>query len=360
MSSEVFFSPLPHKSGLDRIIRALKNLLNAVDFDSFIPENGFVGVKTHFGEKGNKTHIPPGFFKPIAARIKQCGGLSFFTETSTLYKGKRTDSVRHLLHAHEHGFTPEATGMPIIMADGIKGEYEVRVPIDKEMYSQVNIAGHVNRMDALVCCSHPTGHIAIGFGGAIKNLGMGLSGRKGKLVQHSAIKPYIVNDKCTQCGNCIRWCPEEAISINSDNITEINEKICAGCGECLVECSRDAVKFNWAQDQVEMQKMVAEHALGVCKSTDIIYINYLMNFTKDCDCMGYSQKRLCEDIGIVISYDPVAIDQASIDIIQKHAQCTLQDLTGSLIDQNVQLTHGEKIGIGSRKYTLTTIDKKIN
>jgi len=348
----VYFAPVPDGAGMDVIIRKLKDLLNTADFDGWVPGGTMIAVKTHFGEARNKTHIPPPVFKPLAARIRQSGGVPFLTETSTLYKGRRSDSVSHCLLAHEHGFTPDATDMPVILADGIKGEYEIPVKIRGTMYDQVMIAGLCARFGGLVCMSHPTGHIACGFGGAIKNLGMGLASRKGKLEMHSAMHPSVNQNTCAKCWRCEKFCPENAIERTQQG-ARIDPTRCIGCGECLVECSFGAIKINWGSDSEQLQKKIAEHAYGVIINTTSFHINYCINFTADCDCMGKDQKKACPDIGLFGGTDPVAVDQACIDYIRKVSGQDIGDLAYAGIDYTIQLRHAEEIGMGSRKYNIS-------
>jgi uncharacterized Fe-S center protein len=353
MPNKVYFTPVKNDEPQDIIIRKLKDLLNAADFDTLVSDRDFVAVKTHFGEKKSITHIPPWFFKPLSARIKQLGGQPFITETSTLYRGQRTDAVTHLMLAHMHGFTVENTGMPIIMADGLKGDFETEVEIQAEHEDKVAVAGLIAKVHAIVSTAHPTGHIGMGFGGTIKNLGMGLSSRKGKLVQHSTVSPSVDPEKCTACHNCMDWCPEDAI-IEKGDVVEIVEKRCIGCGECLTECRFDAVKYNWRMDNHKIQKLCAAHALGVIKGKKAFHINYLINFTKDCDCLGAAKERAVDDIGVLVSRDPVALDEASITLIEERNKKPLTEITYDS-DPRVQTKYGEEIGLGSREYELTEV-----
>lgn len=352
MNSQVFLCGTTNNEAPELVEKKLKKLLTAAGFEKGLPEKGLVAVKTHFGEKNSVTHVPPRFFRPLAARIKQAGALPFFTETSTLYRGNRSNAADHLLHAAAHGFTPENTGMPVIMADGLKGEWEYGVEIPGK---QVMVAGLMARVHAVVCVSHPTGHVAMGYGGAIKNLGMGLASRKGKLTMHSSVKPSVARDRCTGCGHCIPWCPEAAIAMRED-AAEIDAAKCIGCGECLAECRFDAIPYNWEMDKTEIQKMTAEHALGAIKGKPCFYINYLINFTKDCDCFGTAKTRVTDDIGLLASTDPVAVDEASITLIEKNHGAPLDTLTYQGLDPRIQTRHGEAIGLGSTQYELVAVN----
>jgi len=349
MKSKVFFlKTANHKSAL----AGISTLFKAIKASELVGNNDFVAVKTHFGEKNSVTHIPPQFVGEVGRLIKKDGGVPFLTETSTLYKGNRSDAVVHTLHAHAHGFTPAKTGMPVIMADGLKGDYEYEVSLPTG--TKVMVAGLLKKITALVAVSHPTGHIAMGFGGAIKNLGMGLSSRKGKLVQHSSVKPSVATAKCTGCGRCITWCPEDAIEMTPKKKAFILEKKCIGCGECLTECRFDAVLYNWEMDNTRIQELTAEHAYGVVLGKKGLYINYLLNFTKDCDCFGTKKKPLIKNIGLLVSTDPVALDAATIDLIEEEAGMSLEKLAHEGIDPRVQIRHAEKIGLGSSQYEIVS------
>ena len=355
MKSHVFFVPLSNNEAPEIIEKKLKRLLTASGFDARVPEKGLTAVKTHFGEKNSVTHIPPRFFRPLSARIRQAGGRPFFTETSTLYKGSRSDAPSHLMHAENHGFTAAETGMPVIMADGVKGEWETEVEIASSPGKTVMVAGLLARIHAIVCVAHPTGHGGMGFGGAIKNLGMGLSSRRGKRVMHSSVKPFVNAEKCTRCGHCLLWCPEDAI-ILGDKAAEIDAAKCIGCGECLVECRFDAIKYDWGMEGAQLQEGVAEHALGAVKGKALFCISVLVNFTRDCDCFGTAKTRLIDDFGLLASPDPVAIDEAAMDLIEKREGKPLSDIAYPGIDPRIQTRHGEKIGLGSREYGLTTLE----
>lgn len=351
MPAKVFFAPVESKTPPDKIERRLKDLLNAADFDRYIVGQDYTAVKTHFGEKNSITHVPPRFFKTLTARIKQAGGRPFLIETSTLYKGNRSDALAHTELALNHGFTPENTGMVVIMGDGLKGDYETEVTVGKNDEIKVNVAGLLRKINCLVAVSHPTGHVAMGFGGTLKNLGMGLSSRKGKMVQHSSVKPSIQPDKCTGCGHCLRWCPEDAITLENSK-AKINNETCIGCGECLTECRYDAVLYNWGMDNSRIQELCTEHAMGVVKGKSCFYINYLINFTQDCDCFGTAKTPVISDIGLLASEDPVAVDEAAITLIETRNQKPLSEIAYPDIDPRVQTQHGEKIGLGSRNHQL--------
>lgn len=353
----VFFVPLPPSSSLEQRTRALKKILKVSDFDSIVKRKDKTAVKTHVGEKRNTTHISPRLIKVIVERVKRGGALPFLTETSTLYRGQRSNAIDHLNHAYSHGFSPDIVGAPFIMADGLAGNSEQEVSIPGQIFDTVNIAREAVFADALVVVSHPTGHSSEGIGACIKNLGMGLASRKGKLRMHSSVKPSIRAASCTFCGQCMVWCPEDAI-VEKEGKAFILQQSCIGCGECLAVCRFDAVMFNWQTQSADLQRRTAEHAYGaVIDKKDKLYcINVLTDMTRDCDCLGQKQEPILPDLGILASRDPVAIDQATLDLTQESFGRHLGEASYPELDSNVQIQHGEKIGMGSRKYRLLKVD----
>ena len=357
MTEKVFLILASAQENLETIHQKIVTLFERAGLESCFEPKEFIAIKTHFGEDGNTTHIPADYFLPIIKKLKSLGGKPFFTDTCVLYQSQRSDAVKHLLLAEKHGFTIEKTGAPVVIADGLRGSNETKVKIPGILFSEVFIATEAIVANSMVVATHVTGHIASGIGGAIKNMGMGLASRKGKLRQHSSVKPWIDGSKCSGCGQCLLWCPVDAIIMNGD-VAEINEKICIGCGECLAVCSFEAVRYNWQTSSEELQKRMAEHALGVVlnKKNKICYLNFLINITKDCDCFNVVQQPIMKDIGILASTDPVAIDKASLDLVEQHAGESLIKMSYSSLDPMVQLKHGEKIGLGTMDYELKIIE----
>jgi uncharacterized Fe-S center protein len=353
---EVLFCPLSAKSKLQERKDVMYKIISQIDFDTIISERDKVAIKSHIGDKNNDTHISPKIVALVVQEIKKHKALPYITETSTLYSGPRSNAISHLHLAEEHGFTYAETGAPFIMSDGLFGNTEIEVPIKGILFDKVNIARDAVLTDALIVLSHPTGHILSGLGACLKNLGMGLASRKGKMLQHSSIKPYVKADECTLCGQCIKWCPVQAI-IEENDKAFIRDEICIGCGECLTLCKFSAVKFNWGIGSEDIQKSIAEYALGAVqnKRGKSLFINVLTDMTKECDCMSIKQTPIIDDIGILASTDPVAVDQATLDLTRQKNSKDLGRLAYPALDPNIQLAHAEKIGLGSRKYELVEI-----
>lgn len=335
---------------------AMAKIYDAADAATAVSAKDFVAIKLHVGEKRNVTHVKPELIRVLVDKVKGQGGAPFLTETATLYKGQRENAVKHLMHAHNHGFGIENVGAPFIMADGLTGNTEHEVFVGGELHETVKIAREVMSADALLVVSHATGHVAAGLGACIKNLGMGLASRMGKMRQHSAMMPEVINDKCKFCQKCIKWCPQDAIAEKDGKAYILTEK-CFGCGECLAMCRFDAVKYDWGAESGFMQRSMAEHAYGVVKEKlgKCFYFNMLIDMTKDCDCFDTVQQKIIPDIGILASSDPVAIDKATLDLTAAAHKKTLAEMSYSRHDALIQIEHAAKVGMGSLQYELIEV-----
>ncbi len=354
MKETVYLIKKNENDGDAELCARLRDFIVKKDLFSFVEKMDMVALKTHFGEEECNGFVRPLYFDMMGKELKNKGAKPFLTETSTLYRGNRSDAVVHLELAYQHGFTFGATGLPIIMADGLLGDDETEVPIDGQHYKSVKLATLIVKSQALVVVSHFTGHLATGFGATIKNLGMGCSSRKGKMLQHSTAKPSIRNKKCTGCGECVKWCPADAISLR-DNIAVIDRKKCIGCGECLAVCRFDAVGYNWSQTYEHLQEKTLEHAMGVVetKKGKIVYLNFLTRISRDCDCMSKFE-QIVPDIGIVVGFDPVAVDLASLDLVEQIAGKSLASMAYD-IPYKVQIEHAKKLDFGNAEYELVEV-----
>lgn len=356
MPSKVYFLELEDGVPARVQARAIGRIFEAAQVSKLISKKDLVAIKLHVGEKGNTTYLKPDLVAEIVKRVKAAGGLPFLTETSTLYKGQRENAVKHILLAHGHGFSIEKTGAPFIVADGLVGTAEAEVEIQGEIYQKVRVAREVLSADVLLVLSHPTGHPGTGMGACIKNLGMGLASRAGKMRQHSAISPEVREDRCVNCGKCRKWCPTGAIKETMGK-SFIDSNKCMGCGECIAVCRFEAIKYDFGVGSTELQKRMAEYALGSLKGKGgkSFFFNILVDMTKDCDCFNLKQDKLIKDIGILASNDPVAIDKATIDVIQEKAGSDLAGLSYPQLDPMIQILHAEKLGMGSTSYVLERI-----
>lgn len=354
MSEKVYFIETTDNEDDSSRCEKLKNLLTSNDLLNFIEEKDMIAVKTHFGEGSKSGYVRPLFLKMFGELVKDKNGLPFLTETSTLYKGNRTNAIIHIEHAISQGFGYDEVGYPLIMCDGLYGDEEHEVKIDGKIYDSVKLASLIVKAQGLIMLSHFTGHMIAGFGAALKNMGMGCSTRKGKMIQHSTAKPKIKPKECTGCEVCIKWCPVEAIKLQDEKAL-INPDICIGCGQCLAVCRFDAVKFNWGATYEEIQKKVVEHAWGVDKANEgkKLYANFLTKISKDCDCMD-KYENICPDIGILVSKDPVAVDAASVDLVEERADKKISQLAFD-IPYRFQIDYARELGFGSPDYELVKV-----
>ncbi|NMA68480.1 MAG: DUF362 domain-containing protein [Desulfitobacterium sp.] len=297
-----------------------------------------VPLKVHFGEKGNKTFIPPEAFTAIINHLKEEGVSPFYIESNVLYKGSRTTTDVHLKTAKDHGFTQ----IPIIIADGEIGtEYE-EIEINKDHIKKCKIGKEYGKFQQFIVLSHFKGHIEAGFGGALKQLGMGFAARTGKLEQHSGISPVVRAKKCISCGICVEECNYDAIEVLDTAV--IDDDKCVGCAGCIAVCPEGAIVNTW--DGKNFLEKLAEYAYGAARNKDIIYITFVHNITKDCDCSSKEMKLIAENIGVLAGKDPVALDTACLDLVQQNSGEKLFE------KGRPTLKHAEKIGLGTMDYQL--------
>jgi hypothetical protein len=377
MKSTVFFSDLKVESGRT-LLDKLDILLDRADLKGKIKERDLVAIKLHFGEKGNTAYVRPIFLRRVVDRVKQYNGKPFLTDTNTLYVGTRSEAVSHLTTALENGFTESTVNAPILIADGLRGNSAVKVRIDKSIFKTVSIAREIYMADGVIAVTHFKGHELSGFGGALKNLGMGCASREGKLSQHSNISPQVNAKTCKGCKTCLSWCAQEAILMQppqsgvetKHSIAFIDPKKCVGCGECILTCSSGAIQVQLNESIPIFQKKMVEYAYGVVqkKKGKTLCLNFLTQISPACDCYGYSDTPIVNDIGILSAEDPVAIDQASVDLANGQEGNRSSKLAGAWkpgedkfkaiypkVDWSVQLAYAEEIGMGTRNYELIKI-----
>ncbi|MDT8899710.1 DUF362 domain-containing protein [Anaeroselena agilis] len=365
MSSKVYFVNLRARTNQSNKISKIRNLFEQAGFGDLIQPDDLTAIKLHFGERGSDGFISPVFVRQVVDKVKEKGAKPFLTDTNTLYSGSRHNAVDHILTALEHGFDYTVTGAPLIIADGLRSANITEVPINKKHFSKVKLAKDIVSADSVIVLSHFKGHEMAGFGGAIKNLAMGGAPAVGKKEQH-ATKFFVDHAKCVGCGKCSVVCPEKAVAVNEKKATIASAK-CIGCGECLTVCPVKAIGMDWETDLADMLERMTEYGYGFAKTHEsrIGYINFLVNITPDCDCVPWSDAPIVPDIGFLASTDPVAIDQASYDLVNTQFGFSASLLScnheagadkfqglRSHVDGTVQLRHGEEIGMGSRDYEL--------
>jgi uncharacterized Fe-S center protein len=328
-----------------------------------------VAVKLHFGEMGSTAYIRTPYVRTVVEGLKASGCRPFLTDTNTLYVGTRSDSVGHLRTAVEHGFAFASVGAPTIIADGLKGGNHELVKIDGKHFKEVMIASDIARADALVVLTHFKGHEFTGFGGAIKNLGMGCGSRAGKLAMHSDVRPEVDVERCIGCAKCVPWCPVRAISLKRKK-ADINTGECIGCAECIVVCPERAIRIQWDSSTSRLQEKTAEYATGAAKTKKgkIAFVNFITDVSPQCDCYPFSDTPIVGNVGILLSLDAVAIDKASVDLVAKAPalkSSTLgdgdkagKDKFRELypdVDHAIQLRHAETLGLGNTEYQLVKV-----
>jgi hypothetical protein len=321
----------------------------------------------HFGESAVTGHVRPRFVRRIVGWLQKQGASPFLTDTNTLYRGSRADTVSHLRAAAEHGFTHQALGAPVVIAGGLRGTTEVMVPFDGRFVANAAIGPEFVKADAILAVTHFKGHEVTGFGGTLKNLGMGCASRSGKLDMHSTTKPY-VRPSCTACGVCASWCPEDAITIEESAV--IDDDRCVGCAECIAVCPEKAVGIRWNESTDTCQMKMVEYAGAVvqAKPGRVGYVNFITDVHPVCDCYGTEKVAIVRDIGVVASLDPVAIDTASYDLVNEAPVAEDAELSDGYhvgsdkfrdlhpdVDPTVQLRHAEELGLGTRDYELVEI-----
>ncbi len=355
MKSRVYFIKANREENPEIISRKARAVYLALGLNEKIQPEDFVALKIHFGEKNNTGHIKPLWLTGIIDEVLKKSQRAFLSDSNTLYTGNRSNSVDHIRQAWEHGFTPDQVRIPVIIADGLVGREKSEVKVEGQRIKSSRIASAFLDSDAMLCLTHVTGHVQTGVGAAIKNLGMGCASRAGKLDQHSVVHPRVNTRQCRNCGVCLKYCPADAI-IQAESYVMIDDEKCIGCGECLVVCKYGAVKMKWDEDSRRLQEKMAEYALAVKNHfrEKICFLNFILQVTKDCDCMARNQTAIVEDVGIVGSLDPVAVDRASADLVVRTAG---RDAFkhGYNIDWSVQLAYGEKIGLGSQQYELVEL-----
>jgi len=377
MKSNVFFADLKVGSG-KTLFDKLDTLLDRTDLKGKIREKDFVAIKLHFGERGNTAFVRPIFLRKIVDRVKQYQGKPFLTDTNTLYTGARSETISHLTTAYEHGFTESVVGAPLVIADGLRGNSAIKVRIDKPIFKTVSIAHEIYMADVLISVAHFKGHELSGFGGALKNLGMGCASREGKLSQHSNISPKVKGKHCKGCELCLTMCAQEAISMHPPKaeierkhmVAFIDPGKCIGCGECILTCPTGSIQVQWNETIPIFQKKMVEHAYGAVqkKKGRVLCLNFLTQISPACDCYGYSDTPIVNDIGILSSEDPVAIDHVSVDLVNGEFGNRSSKLSENWnpgedkfraiypeVDWKIQLAYGEEIGLGRRDYELIRI-----
>jgi uncharacterized Fe-S center protein len=379
-TSKVYFCDL-NTDGNEHLLHKLKRLIEAAGIRTIDFDRKFTAIKMHFGEYGNLGFLRPNWAKVVVDEVRALGGRPFLTDCNTLYPGRRKNALEHLDLAMENGFTPLSTGCQIIVGDGLTGTDEVEVPVSGGTYIQkARIGRAVMDADILISLTHFKGHIETGFGGAMKNIGMGCGSRAGKMEMHSASGPAISEVKCIGCGKCKRFCAAGAIYYTGkgkEARAHIDYDVCTACGNCIAACPTDAITSNFDAAGAVLDAKIAEYCKAVLAGRPNFHIALAVDVTPKCDCWGGGNDRvIVPNIGMFASFDPVALDHACADAV--NAQPANPDsLLGEALasqphnhgdkpvdyfhainpntDWQAQIAHAEEIGLGNSAYELIRI-----
>lgn len=352
--SQVYFTPA-RRDEPDAVLREkLSSLFDRAGLSGCFEPGDLAALKLHVGEPGTRTFVEPRIVRILVDRMKDAGARPFLTDTAVLYRSRRDHGPGHVGVALEHGFTPEATGAFFLPADGLVGADAEEVPVGGKHFETVSIANGILQARSMLLLTHATGHLGTGFGGALKNLGMGCSSKKSKLRQHHGQHPRIDPDGCRACGVCAEWCPTDSIAVGES--ARIDPGTCIGCGECIAVCIEGAVKFSWANMGPELSERIVEHAAAVVrdKCDRLACVTVAMAITKNCDCLGVDEQPVVEDLGFFAGRDPVALDRAVLDMVRERAGATLESMTYPDRVPDVQIAYAEELGLGSSAYELVT------
>ena len=364
--SKVYFTDFRVKEGINHETK-LRKLMKSAGMDQIDFADKFVAIKIHFGELGNLAFLRPNYAKYVADYVKELGGRPFLTDCNTLYVGSRKNALDHLDTANLNGFNPMSTGCQILIADGLKGTDDVEIPVvGGELCKTAKIGRAVADADIIISLNHFKGHECTGFGGALKNLGMGCGSRAGKMEMHSAGKPYVYEVLCVGCGACGKICAHDAPQI-SDGKCDIDHDKCVGCGRCIGVCPKDAIQPAHDESFANLNAKIAEYAKAVIEGKPNFHINIVNQVSPNCDCHGENDAAIVPDVGMFASYDPVALDMACVDAVNRQPVNPLSMLreragmadrftaANPATDWRTGPEHAERIGVGSRDYELITL-----
>ena len=371
--AKVYYSDLRALPGTNLLVK-LQRLIRRAGIGEIDMKNKMVAIKIHFGEPGNLSYLRPNYAKAVADVVKELGGMPFLTDCNTLYVGRRKNALDHIDAAYENGFTPFSTGCNVIIADGLKGTDDVEVPVaGGEMVQTAKIGRAIMDADVFLTLSHFKGHESTGFGGCLKNIGMGCGSRAGKMEQHSSGRPSVDHEVCVGCRTCSKNCAHGAISFGEDRKATIDHAKCVGCGRCLGACNFDAIYNENYSANDELNKKIAEYSKAVVDGRPHFHISLVKDVSPYCDCHAENDAPIIPDVGMFASFDPVALDQACADACNQ-----MPVMPGSLLDDEMHgehfcdhhdhftnttpetnwktcLTHAEKIGLGTREYELIKV-----
>ena len=351
MKSKVYFVKVAESDDKNAVKLKFNRLLDESKVLDFIRQNAKVAVKVHFGEEGNTGFVKPEYVRLVCERLAKKGADCAVTDTNTLYRGRRLNSKEHLKLAHEHGFTNEAIGADVIIVEGSEDAV-----INQRFVKTAKIVPLFLKSDVIISIAHFKGHIMAGFGGALKNIGMGCASREGKLAQHSDVAPFVRFKNCVGCAECDEVCPVDAIAIVGEK-AQIDSAKCIGCASCIAACKYDAMDVHWEKGAGNIQEKMVEYTKAVLagKEKKAVFINFAIKITKECDCLAKDDPRISPDVGIFASTDPVSADKASLDLVLQACKRDIFKDAWPERDWSKQLKYASEIGIGNLDYELIKI-----
>ena len=365
--SKVYFATM-RATAEENLQAKLARLARTAGIERIDFKRKFAAVKIHFGEVGNLAFLRPNYARTIVDIIRGLGGKPFLTDCNTLYVGGRRNALDHIDTAYLNGFSPFSTNCHILVADGLKGNDEVHVHVAGGVYvKKAKIGRAVMDADVLVSLTHFKCHECTGIGGALKNIGMGCGSRAGKMEMHSAGKPSVNRDACVGCGKCAGVCAQDAITISAAKAS-IDSSRCVGCGRCLGICPADAVEAAGDEANDVLNRKIAEYAKAVLDGRPHFHVMLAIDISPFCDCHMENDMPIVPDVGMFASCDPVALDVAATDMVNRQPAAVgslLDEVKGRGADHFSSVTpgtdwrtcieHAAKLGVGSAEYELVEI-----
>ena len=355
----------------DSLAGKFENFLTQFPLNKFVGKNEVVPIKMHLGSYGSVIPIPPAYVNIVVKIVKQIPAKPFVTDSA------RIKAYDYLEVARRNGYDYSTLGAPVIIADGIYGLDTIEVKAGR-LLKKVSLASAIYDAKSMIVLTHFKGHIQAGIGGAIKNLAMGgISGKPrdgtwemGRGKAHFLVGSEVLWDeeKCIHCLTCVDICPVDAVS-EIDGKIVIDHKKCWRCGRCISACPSGALFTE--KDDALFQEALAEQAAAVVSTfpkNKILYINFLLHIQPECDCMDAMDVPIVQDIGILISDDPVAIDTASLDLVNKEKPLPNSRATDISIPSGMgyfeaihrkkprlHIEFAEKMGLGTMNYEIIRI-----
>ncbi len=353
----------------------LQKLIRFAGIGQIDMDGKFVAIKMHFGELGNISFLRPNYARAVVDVVKELGGKPFLTDCNTMYPGSRKNALEHLECAWQNGFTPLTVGCPILIGDGLKGTDDIAVPVrGGEYVKEAKIGRAVMDADVFISLTHFKGHETAGFGGTIKNIGMGCGSRAGKTEQHSDGRPTINPSRCRGCRRCLRECANNGLIFDeAAKKMTVDQGSCVGCGRCLGACNFDAISFRNDNAIEVLNCRMAEYTKAVVDGRPSFHISLVVDVSPNCDCHSENDTPILPNLGMFASFDPLALDQACVDACLAAAPMPNSQLSDNIasdgfVDHHDHFTnstpesewrsclaHAEKIGLGTREYELVTM-----